>query len=65
MHNMFFVKGYDYPFLTKHLQASDQKHEVLEGTGFSVTNGRFRDAYLSELESRDQTSSLVHVKLKV
>ena len=65
MHNMFFVKGDDYPCLTKHLQVSDQKHEVLEGTGFSVTNSRFRDAYLSVLESRDQTSSPVHVKFKV
>ena len=30
--NMLFVKGDDYPCLTKHLEESYQKYEVLEGT---------------------------------
>ena len=38
---------------------------MLEDTGFSVSNIRFRDAYLRELESRGQTNSPVCMKLKV
>ena len=50
--NMLFVKGDDCPCLPKQLEVSNEKCEVLEGTFFGIGNIRFRDSYLSELESR-------------
>ena len=52
MHRMLFVKGDDCACLPKHLEASDQKYEMLECVCFGIANRRFRDAHMSELENR-------------
>ena len=64
MCSMLFLKGDDHPCFPKCTEALDHKHEVLEGNCFGISNSRFRDAYLSELESRVQTRSPACAKLK-
>ena len=60
---MVYIKEDNYPYLSKYLEASNQKYEVLEILYFEIASKRFRDTYISELENRRLTSIIVYVKL--
>ena len=62
---MVYIKEDNYPYLSKYLEASNQKYEVLEILYFEIASKRFRDTYISELENRRLTSIIVYVKLQV
>ena len=63
MCNALLMRGDDLPSLPKCLEASEHRYGVLEESGFSVTNPKFRDALMREHVDGGQDTSELHLDL--
>ena len=50
--------------LSKHVEASEQKHNVIKEAGESFANYKMRDVHVEELVSQNQEQISIRLKLK-
>ena len=60
MCNYMHIRGDDFPILSKYLESTKQRIEVLKESGFDIASAGIRDLCMKELESREQDSTVLH-----
>ena len=59
LNNWTLVRGEEYEFLGKCMEASNHKNEVLEQSGFSITKVELMDLVTQELTSNNKTNDIL------
>ena len=52
LHNFILIKGDDFTSLSKHLESSEQRFDIIKQSYFEVASAGIRDSRMNELVSR-------------